>query len=295
MAASSDSTTWPGVDPEPPRGDGRSLLVMAGPDRGLRVELRGTDVTIGRDASCDVPVFHRSVSRRHCLLHLGSGTATVRDLGSTNGTHLNGRRLVELEEASVAPGNLLRVGDVVLKLLADDDVEADYHRAMQRGVGGDPLTDVGNRRYLEEQLEREMARCERHERSLAVMLVDVDDLKSVNERHGAGAGDGVLRRLAQLLREVCRREDCLCRYDDDAFMVVMPETGLAGARAIAARAQGAVELDDLGLPPDEGGSITVSIGVARWSPIMQAPTELLRAAEAKLAEAKEAGRGGIAW
>lgn len=295
MAASSDSTTWPGVDPEPQRSDGRCLVAIAGPDRGLRVDLRGIDLCIGRDSSCEVRVSHRSVSRRHCLLHLGTGSATVRDLGSTNGTWVNGRRLSHLEEAPLALGEVLRVGDAVLKLLSEDDVEAEYHRSMQGTFGDDPGTDVGDRRYLEDQLEREMARCARHERSLAVMLVEVDDLKSVIERHGAGAGEGVLRRLARLLREVCRREDCLCRYDGDSFLVLMPETGLAGARAIGARVAGAVELDDLGLPGDEGSTLTVSVGIARWSPMMQAPSELLRAAEAKLAEAKETGPGSTAW
>jgi diguanylate cyclase (GGDEF)-like protein len=97
----------------------------------------------------------------------------------------------------------------------------------------DPLTEIYNRRYLDKILLREMSRADRSGTSLAIMMIDLDDFKSVNTRFGHIEGDRVLRAAAELLNRVFRRSDIVIRYGGDEFLVVMPDTNEEqGAHAV---------------------------------------------------------------
>lgn len=91
----------------------------------------------------------------------------------------------------------------------------------------DPLTGLFNRRYLEESLEREMARCQRKDQPLAVLMLDIDHFKSFNDTNGHPGGDALLAEFGRLLQSKCRADDIACRYGGEEFTVILPEASLA--------------------------------------------------------------------
>jgi diguanylate cyclase (GGDEF)-like protein len=269
-----------------------SLVVICGPDLGRRIPLEAPTLTIGRDAGCEVVVPIDGISRRHCEL-LNREGVRLRDLGSTNGTWLNGRELEPDEEAPLRTGDRIELVGVAFKFLAGNDLEAQYHEELHQLAIVDGLTRVFNRRYLIDFLTREISRCRRHERPLSLLLFDIDRFKQINDCFGHAAGDHVLRAIVEVAREGVRREECLARFGGDEFAVVMPETELAGARIVAERTRGRVEQH----PFQAGGRVipvTISAGVAVLGPAIADAEAMLAAADTQLYAAKMAGRNTAA-
>jgi diguanylate cyclase (GGDEF)-like protein len=126
----------------------------------------------------------------------------------------------------------------------------------------DHLTGLANRREFERAMEREIALAERHDRRLSVMLIDLDGLKQINDRHGHQAGDAALRLVAQQMLRVVRASDLCGRMGGDEFGVAMPETNLSRAREVAARLDVAIKTACESERPPE--TIEVSVGLAAW-------------------------------
>ncbi|MFM9968798.1 MAG: diguanylate cyclase [Burkholderiales bacterium] len=154
----------------------------------------------------------------------------------------------------------------------------------------DALTGLHNRRYLEESLNREMARSARDEQPMALFMLDVDHFKRYNDNHGHEAGDAVLRELGRVLRECARASDIACRYGGEEFTAVLPNTHQTEASAWAGRLLQKVRamqvrLGSRSLPP-----ITISMGLAVFPHHGTGADPLLKAADAALYEAKHTGR-----
>ena len=127
----------------------------------------------------------------------------------------------------------------------------------------DHLTGLANRREFERVMEREVALAERHNRRLSLMMIDLDNLKRINDRLGHSAGDGALRLVAQQLLRVVRASDLCARVGGDEFAVAMPETDLDRARDVATRLRRAVDHAALGMRAPE--HVEVSVGIAAWA------------------------------
>ena len=158
----------------------------------------------------------------------------------------------------------------------------------------DPLTGLYNRRYLEESLTREIARCGRRNLPLSVIMLDVDHFKQFNDTHGHGGGDALLAAVGQLLSSRLRGEDIACRYGGEEFTVILPESDSSDALRRAeelrlALSQMSVPLSGKTLPP-----ITASLGVASYPVDGVAGLTLLRKADAALYRAKRSGRNRVA-
>ena len=156
----------------------------------------------------------------------------------------------------------------------------------------DPLTGVGNRRSFDEALIREWAGALRRQQPLALLLVDADHFKALNDRHGHLVGDEVLKALAQAIGGALRRAtDQLARYGGEEFVVLLPDTSAGEAVALAERMRLAVSAREFvrGVGP-----VTVSVGVAMTVPTpSDAPSALVAAADAALYRAKSAGRDRV--
>jgi two-component system, cell cycle response regulator len=151
----------------------------------------------------------------------------------------------------------------------------------------DELTGVANRRFVLRQLHALLSRARRHDQALSVVLLDADRFKALNDRHGHGAGDDVLRGLADRLRSRVREEDVVARFGGEEFLVVLPDTSAEGA-AIAAedlRASVAAEPFPVGR---FALRLTVSVGWATWRG--ESLERLVARADRGLYAAKEAGR-----
>jgi len=138
-----------------------------------------------------------------------------------------------------------------------------------------------------------MARCARHERTMSLVLLDIDHSKHVNDQYGHLAGDSVLRELAALLKPRMRKEECLARYGGEEFALVLPETNRDGAMLVAGRLRRLTQTDRFVF---EGKRlpVTFSAGVAELRPGPLTPLEFLKLADERLYEAKHKGRNQVA-
>ena len=152
----------------------------------------------------------------------------------------------------------------------------------------DALTSLHNRRYFHETLAREVARAQRYDRKLTLIVFDVDDFKAVNDRIGHLAGDSVLADAAERVRDVVRSADIACRVGGDEFAVILPESTLADADQLYRRIQAAVSMRPLA----QVGKLHLSAGVAELRPEDSGTTLFERADEA-LYRAKNAGKDQI--
>lgn len=284
--------------PHPPTTGARSafLLVLAGPHFGDVFPLpEGRELVLGRGDGVAIQLRDDGVSRRHAALRVDGAAAEVRDLGSANGTWLNGARV---EAARLGDGDRLQIGGAtVLQFVHADELEARWQLKVALGALQDPLTGLYNRRYLEERLSSELAAAQRHGRALSVLLADVDHFKAVNDRYGHLAGDEALKQLAIALRGAIRREDVLARYGGEEFVVLARETGLSGARALGERLRLAVERSrcrfegrDLGLTVSVG--VMVSLHLAEYVP-GRTEREVVEAADRAMYAAKREGRNRV--
>ncbi len=288
-----DDTKTGIVVPFPRRAAGAACLVIIyGRELGRRWMLERSTLVIGRGESCDIFIDMDNVSRRHCELHTTEDGAghTIEDLHSTNGTFVNsdevaGKRILR-------SGDLVKVGGTIFKYLDGESVESQFHEEIYRMTIVDGLTQIYNKRYLLEFMEREMSRCQRYGRPLSVAMIDIDRFKKVNDTYGHIAGDHVIKEVAGCIRTRVRKEQCFARYGGEEFVLVMPETEPEKVLVFAEKLRGLVEALRIGFE-DVVIPITISLGVARMSPHMTDPNMFLEAADAKLYEAKSAGRNRV--
>jgi diguanylate cyclase (GGDEF)-like protein len=224
----------------------------------------------------------------------GDGEAVLRDLGSQNGTYVEGKRV---EESRLLDGQRFQLGaHTTLKFVWSDDVEAEYQRKLAQGALMEPLTGLYNRRYFTERLSAELAAAQRHKRPLALLLVDVDHFKQVNDTRGHAAGDEALRMLARVLLEATRKEDVVARFGGEEFVVLARETNLAGAQVLAQRIRRDVE-KARAIHEGQELALTVSIGLAvsQGAAFEKGRSEqhLLEAADRALYRAKQSGRNTV--
>jgi len=272
-------------------GSGGSLVVIYGAGMGRLIPIDQGELGIGRDPSNQVVVEQESVSRKHCLLRQRGGVVYLQDLGSTNGTYLNDVEVRHPREEALRSGDLVKVGGTIFKFLGAGSVEALYHEEIYRMAIVDGLTEVNNRRYLLEFLDREMARCMRHDRPLSVLLFDLDHFKRINDEHGHLAGDAVLRELAGVVRsKMIRKEELLARYGGDEFVIVLPESTIAHARLFAMRLLSLVSSLEV-VFEDRKIDVSISLGLASMSRDFTEPLDFIEAADANLLMAKRYGRG----
>jgi diguanylate cyclase (GGDEF)-like protein len=149
----------------------------------------------------------------------------------------------------------------------------------------DALTGTRNRRFFHETLAREVARANRYGRSLAVIVFDLDDFKSVNDRVGHLAGDGVLAETAERLLSVVRSADVACRIGGDEFGIVLPESSAADAELLCRRIARAIA----DRPIAGVGTLQLSAGVAELRP-SDGPSDVFERADEALYRAKELGK-----
>jgi two-component system cell cycle response regulator len=266
-------------------------IYPTGPGMGERYTLSELPVVLGRGTDCDIRINDHSVSRRHARIQLGVDGYYAVDLQSTNGTFVND---VPASMRRLHDGDYLRVGNCIYRFLAGGNVEAEYHEEIYRLTIIDALTDIHNKRYLVEFLDRELARSARYNRPLSLLMLDIDHFKMVNDELGHLAGDFVLRELAARIKENVRKEELFARYGGEEFAVVLPETTSERAVTLGERLRSAVA-DRPFHYEDKLLHISISLGIATTTGDADlTPQDLIRRADEKLFEAKNQGRNRLA-
>jgi diguanylate cyclase (GGDEF)-like protein len=265
-------------------------IYPTGSGMGTRYPLTGSALVIGRENDCDIQIHDHSVSRRHARILTGTDGHYAVDLQSTNGTFVND---VPASMRKLKDGDYLRVGNCIYRFLAGGNVEAEYHEEIYRLTIIDALTEIHNKRYLMEFLDRELARSARYHRPLTLLLFDIDRFKAINDAHGHLGGDFTLRELAGCVKSVVRKEELFARYGGEEFIVVLPESTLEAGLSVGERLRTMVEKHTFVFEA-KNFNITISLGMA-WTSGAEAltPLELIRQADEKLYQAKRAGRNMI--
>jgi diguanylate cyclase (GGDEF)-like protein len=279
--------------PVPEEGPGNDCLVVIYTKEpgllGKRFVLDRNPIRVGRGADNHIVLEGDSVSRRHAHFERRSNAWHVVDDGSTNGTYLNEEQINR--EAMLNNSDRIKVGPTILKFLSGADAEAKYHEEIYRMTIVDGLTQIHNKRYLFEALEREVMRARRHDRPLSVLMFDIDYFKRINDQYGHLAGDYVLRELARVVQERIRRDEVFARYGGEEFAIVLPETPLDGATTLAEQLRAKVAEHKFAFQ-GERIPMTISIGCAVLHEDRSA-TELMQRADEKLYEAKRSGRNRV--
>ena len=210
------------------------------------------------------------------VLHLEFAPAT--ELAGRSGPAENLRASLQLLASSVAGQTAMAFSSLNLR-----------QRLQEQSIR-DPLTDLFNRRFMDESLETEVLRATRNSRPLSLLLIDIDHFKRFNDTFGHDAGDHVLQCLADLLRKFFRASDVCCRHGGEEFAIILPDSSLQNAvvRAMSLR----TEVKRLNLIYDKQnlGSVTVSIGVAAFPEHGSNASALLKIADRCLYESKSSGR-----
>ncbi len=270
---------------------GESCLVeIHGPELGKKYALDEEEFTIGRDVKNNIVVDLDNVSRRHAKITTRDGKSTVEDLKSTNGTYLNDEEVKV--ETPLRTGDYVKVGGSIFKFLSGGNIESLYHEEIYQLTIVDGLTQINNKRFFLEFLEREMGRCHRYNRALSMIMFDLDHFKKINDVNGHLAGDYVLRELAQNLKHRIRKEECFARYGGEEFAVVMPEAGPENARRFAEKIRKIVADHPFTFEQKEI-EVTISVGVADMTGDMTEPLQFIKVADANLYKAKKAGRNRV--
>jgi diguanylate cyclase (GGDEF)-like protein len=281
---------------QPPPDDSPSndcLVVIYTAEPGLlgkRFVLDKSPTRVGRGADSQIVLEGDSVSRRHAHLERRAGAWYVVDDGSTNGTYVNEEQIAR--EQLLVNGDRIKVGPSILKFLSGADAEAKYHEEIYRMTIVDGLTQIHNKRALFEALEKELMRARRYERDLSLLMFDIDFFKRINDQYGHLAGDHVLRELARIVQERIRREEVFARYGGEEFVILLPETPLPGAAALAESLRARVA-NHAFVFQGERIPVTVSIGTALLGENDKVASDLIQRADEKLYEAKRGGRNRV--
>jgi diguanylate cyclase (GGDEF)-like protein len=251
----------------------------------------GRDAEIGRDAGCGLTLSDASVSRRHARVTFGDGEFRVEDLGSRNGTRINGGGD---DLGPLRPGDRLEVGTVLLRFDLVTPQELTHWRGVLARLAAsdrDPLTGLLTRAYLDQKLPALLERNARKKRATSALFVDVDHFKRINDGFGHAIGDDVLRQLCRLVLFTVREREVCVRYGGEELLVVLEEADEPRAAEIGERLRQTIESHDWPrLRP--GLAVTISCGIAQ-----HVPPEPLRAwlerEDAALYAAKHAGRNRV--
>lgn len=154
----------------------------------------------------------------------------------------------------------------------------------------DGLTEIYNRRFIEDAVAKEFSRVQRYGGTLSIILFDLDNFKMINDTHGHLAGDEVLRSAAKCIGSGVRTTDTFGRYGGEEFMALLPATHIDGALILAERLRTQLSSTPV---THSGLTVTVSVGVAEWKPRMQRYESLIKAADEALYQAKEQGRNCV--
>jgi len=174
----------------------------------------------------------------------------------------------------------------------DISVHKQTERALRELAWRDPLTGLLNRRHFCERAVEELNRAQRYGHALAVLMLDLDYFKRVNDRYGHGAGDAVLETVGRRWKDALREMDILARFGGEEFAVLLPDTGLDGARLAAERLRASIA--EQAVATDEGPvECTVSVGVSALRPDDRRIETLLHRADEALYRAKELGRDRV--
>lgn len=269
------------------------LTVIRGSNHDLgRYAVIESSVSIGRGLDVDLPLQDNGVSRHHLRIDRDEdGSYRLSDLGSMNGTHVGGEPVTE--PRLLRDGDKIFAGDTVLRFALADDLDLGYQTEVAQIVGQDPLTGLESKRRFDDALAWAVDASLQTEVPLAMLMMDMDGVKRINDTHGHLFGAHVIGETGRILARFLGRGGHACRFGGDEFCAFLPGTERSAALATAEEIRLAVEKAGMcrnGIPL----APTLSIGVAVCPADARDATGLLARADEALYRAKAAGKNRVA-
>ncbi|MEN9202237.1 MAG: GGDEF domain-containing protein [Thermostichus sp. DG_1_6_bins_120] len=260
------------------------LTVLSGANVGMSFPLQD-GLVLGRSSRADIQLTDHSISRQHCRLDVEDGRYILTDLGSLNGTYVNGERISRIP---LLDGDRIQIGASILKFAYYDPIEKSFLLQIASASTWDPLTGLYNRRFFMEQLELEIGFARRHHTPLYLIYIDLDEFKEINDRYGHLAGDQALVQVARQFQAQVRKEDLLARLGGDEFVLLVRRVEESNVVELAERLRQAIQSLRIELG-SELLTLTCSIGIASLSNLDGTQEEMLATADNALYQAKAAG------
>lgn len=272
------------------------MIVLAGAAVGEMYKVPRTEAKIGRGQGCEIRLPDDGVSRAHARLYVEGDRTLLEDLGSRNGTFLNGKRVTST--VALGDGDKIQIGrTTILKFSYHDALEESFHEQMYESALRDALTRLFNKRYFLDRLDGELRFAKRHETTVSVLMADVDHFKQVNDTHGHLAGDAVLANIAGVIARAVRNEDVVARFGGEEIAIILRQIPVEAAMHLAERLRRLVESTATIVGDGDKKTtvkVTVSIGVAAFPHDgIESVPGLLGAADAAMYRAKRGGRNRV--
>jgi diguanylate cyclase (GGDEF)-like protein len=269
------------------------LVIIGGENLGEIHKIGKTPTIIGRSHDADIRIVDSGISREHVEVAGEHARVTVRDLGSTNGMFLNGRKVDEVE---LVDGDKLSIGSTtILKFSYRDGFdEALEQRLTSLGVR-DGVTRALKKAFFLDRLESEVSYSIRHRTPIALIMWDLDGFAAVHQSHGATVGAALLSATAYAVSRAIRREDVFVRYGREEFGLLCRETTLEDALPMAERLRQLIADTSIRIGA-ESVQVTASFGVATCpsaAPGIVTPGDLIAAADAAMRRAQTLGRNRV--
>lgn len=248
-------------------------------------------ILLGRDPSCTFPLHDHGVSWQHATIRAsGAGDYILNDLRSTNGTHVNGSQVARPH--ILRDGEKIFAGETVIRFTLADEMDIDFQSEVAMLVGTDPLTGLESKRRFDEAMEFALQDATKNNHPLAVLMMDMDGVKQINDTHGHLFGAHVIGETGRLIARVLGSNGRACRFGGDEFSVFMPGHDLDAACSTAEQIRAAMEsagMEKDGIPLKP----TISIGVACYPEAGDDLLCLISTADGALYRAKGKGKNCV--
>lgn len=276
-----------------------SLVFLRGDLLAASVPLEREEIILGRALEAGVRINDTRVSRQHARINTVISenkppVYVLTDLGSKNGTLLNGRKIVQ---EVLQNGDKIQIGEYLLRFELLDEIDREYQRQIHRLLSHDDLTGLLSSRSFFSELRRESARSQAENRSLCVLMMDVDFFKNVNDTYGHLTGSKTLEEIGLVITGTLRSGDVAARFGGEEFAAFLLDAELAQGLVAAERIRQDIEAKEFSVL--KGGKVTqthyvtISIGVACFPEDTSDPIELIEMADSALYRAKREGRNRV--
>ncbi len=268
-----------------------ALIVLRGSETGLRISIKKDRVTLGRTVDADIVLNDSRVSRRHAEIRWDNeaGGYVVEDLGSTNGTGVNNR---VISSCLLEDGDKIFVGGTILRFALQDEVDSQSSDLFDQLMFQDDLTGLVVRRRFDNDLRVLLQSARVQGESVALLMMDMDGLKKVNDSHGHPVGAFVISEVGKTIGAICNTRGAACRYGGDEFIAYIVGADRNAGIEVGEQIRDAIRST---VHRKDGVElrVSISIGVAVYPGDAQTPEDLTRAADEALYRAKERGRDAV--
>lgn len=264
------------------------LVVIAGSDVGVRRKL-DRNLLVGRAPNADFILTDAGISWHHCRFEDRGGAWAVVDLGSTNGTAVNGKKA---PETLLNPNDRIAIGRTVVRFEEQDAVEAAYDEQMERMLNIDDLSGLMLRRRFDKEFAQLFHSAKERNGALAVLVMDLDGVKKINDTHGHRFGAYVIGECGRVIGSIVQAPSIASRFGGDEFCAAIPNASTAVAIALGEAVRQAIakhrfEYEGVVLNPG------ISVGVASFPEDVLEFATLFQRADEAMYRAKQGGRNRV--